>query len=152
MGVPWLLPCSQAVPSACHHTNSVDCPLSGRGQGEVEKPQWDMAFPIIVPSTNARGDQVFSLAVVWANPHQGHLSTLVEAAQKLMLLADDAAQTGHMHLSTWMTPCHMHPCPIRDTLVVWWMAYTLQMPAVGSTSYKCGSCCNTVTVWCSQRD
>ena len=30
--------------------------------GEIEKPQQDMAFLMIVPSTNAGGDQVFSLA------------------------------------------------------------------------------------------
>ena len=57
--------------------------------GEVEKARWDIAFLMIAPSTNAGGVQVFSLVVVWAHPHQGHLSTLVEAAKKLMLLADD---------------------------------------------------------------
>ena len=57
---------------------------------EVKKPRWDMAFLMIVPNTSARGDQVFSLAVVWAHPCQGCLSALVEAAQKLMLLADDS--------------------------------------------------------------
>ena len=57
--------------------------------GEVEKPRQDMAFLMIVPNTNTRDDQAFGLAVVWAHPNQGHLSTLMEAAQKLMLLADD---------------------------------------------------------------
>ena len=32
--------------------------------GEVEKPQWDMAFLIIAPSNNLGGDQVFSLATM----------------------------------------------------------------------------------------
>ena len=62
---------------------------------EVEKPQWDMAFLMIVPSTNARGDQVFGLATMWVHPHQGCLSTLVEAAQKLMLLVDDGPDWPH---------------------------------------------------------
>ena len=44
---------------------------------------------MIMPNNNARGDQVFSLAAVWVHPHQGHLSTLLEAAQKLMLLVDN---------------------------------------------------------------
>ena len=59
--------------------------------GEVEKPRWNMAFLIIAPSTNAGGDQVFSLAVVWAHPCHGHLSILVKAAQKLMLLAGNSS-------------------------------------------------------------
>ena len=33
-----------------------------------------MAFLIIAPSTNARGDRVFSLAARWAHPYQGCLS------------------------------------------------------------------------------
>ena len=77
------------VPCMCHHANSVDCPQMG-AWGEVEKPRQDMVFLMIVPSTNARGDQVFSLAVVWAHPHQGCLFTVVEAAWKLMLLVDDS--------------------------------------------------------------
>ena len=56
--------------------------------GEVEKPWWDMVLLMIAPSTNAGGDQVFGLATMWVHPHQGCLPTLVEAAQKLMLLPD----------------------------------------------------------------
>ena len=58
--------------------------------GEVKKPRQDMTFLMIVPSTTARGDQLFSLAVLWVYLCQGHLSTLVKAAQKLMLLADNS--------------------------------------------------------------
>ena len=57
--------------------------------GEAKKPRWDMAFLMIVPSINAGGEELFSLAVVWVHPCQGCLTTLVEAAQKLMMLADD---------------------------------------------------------------
>ena len=32
--------------------------------GEVEKPWQDMVFLMIAPSTNARSDQVFSLAAM----------------------------------------------------------------------------------------
>ena len=56
--------------------------------GEVEKPWLGMAFLMIARSNNAGGDQVFNLAAVWVHLHQSHLSTLVEAALKLMLLVD----------------------------------------------------------------
>ena len=64
--------------------------------GEVEKPRWDMAFLMIAPSTNDGGDQFLSLAVVWVHPHQGHLPTLAEAAQKLMPLVDNGPDC-HTH-------------------------------------------------------
>ena len=37
MGVTWLLPSSQTVPGAHNHTNTVDCPLPGRGLGGCGK-------------------------------------------------------------------------------------------------------------------
>ena len=58
--------------------------------GEVENPRWDIAFLMKAPSNNAGGDQVFGLTVLQAHSHQGCLFTLVEAAQKLILLADDS--------------------------------------------------------------
>ena len=75
--------------------------------GEVKKPRWDMAFLMIVPSTNARGDQVFGLAVVWAHPCQGCLSTLVEAAQKLMQLVDDGLDWPYTFVHMSDTVLHM---------------------------------------------
>ena len=58
--------------------------------GEAEKPRQDMAFLMIVPSANAMGNQLFGLAAVWAYPHKGHLTTLVKATQKIMLLANNS--------------------------------------------------------------
>ena len=62
-------------------------------------------------STNAGGDQVFSLAVVWVHPYQGHLSTLVEAAQKLMLLADDGPDWPYAFI--YMSNTMLH-APLSD--------------------------------------
>ena len=56
--------------------------------GNIEKPRWDMAFLIIVPSITVRCERVFSLTAVWAHQHQVHIPTLPEAASKLVLLAD----------------------------------------------------------------
>ena len=79
--------------------------------GEVKKPRWDMAFLMIVPSTNARGDQVFSLPAVWAHPCQGHLSTLAEAAQSLMLLANDSPDWLYAFICMSDTMLHI---PLSD--------------------------------------
>ena len=48
-----------------------------------------MAFILIAPSLAIGCEWVFGLRAVWTHPHQAHLSTLEEVAQKLMLLADD---------------------------------------------------------------
>ena len=70
-----------------------------------------MAFLLIVPSTNARGDQVFGLAVVWAHPHQGHLSTPAEAAQKLMLQVGDGPDWPYAFIYMSTTELHV---PLSD--------------------------------------
>ena len=57
--------------------------------GEAEKPQWDMAFILIVPCTNTGCEWVFNLTDVWAHPCQAHLHALKEVAHKLLLLADN---------------------------------------------------------------
>ena len=57
--------------------------------GDVEKPQHNIAFLMIVPSTNIGGKQIFGVTAVWAHPHQGPLNRLGEAACKLALLIDD---------------------------------------------------------------
>ena len=54
--------------------------------GDIEKPWHDIAFLMIVPSTNIGGEQIFGLAVVWAHPCKGCLTTLEEAACRLALL------------------------------------------------------------------
>ena len=75
--------------------------------GEVEKPQWDMAFLMIVPSNKAGSDQVFCLAAMWVHPHQGCLSTLVEAAWKLMLLVDNGPDCPYTFIHMNDTILHM---------------------------------------------
>ena len=102
MGVPQLLLHDYAVPSTC----KLNClpSLRQEPEGEAKKPRWDMAFLMIVPSTNARGDQLSSLAVVWAHPPQGHFNTLAKAGQKLMLLADNGSHWPYVfvHISNTM--------------------------------------------------
>ena len=58
--------------------------------GDVKKPQWDMAFVLIVPSLAVRCEWAFSLTVMCVHPCQGYLPTLGNMAQKLMLLADES--------------------------------------------------------------
>ena len=57
--------------------------------GEAKKCRQDMAFMMVAPSANARGNPLFGLAEVYAHSCWGHLTTLVKAAQKLLLLAND---------------------------------------------------------------
>ena len=70
---------------------------------------------------------------MWVQPHQDHLSTLVEAAQKLMLLADDSADWLYAFLCMNDTMLHVS-CVIRDTSALWHIVYTVQMPVVGFTA------------------
>ena len=62
-----------------------------RAWREIKKPLQDMAFLMLVPSGKTRSDQVFGLAAMSVHPCQDHLFTLVKAAQKLMLLADNSS-------------------------------------------------------------
>ena len=112
-------------------------PSQAGAWGEVEKPQWDMAFLIIVPSNNTKGDPVFGLAAVWVHPHQGCLSTLVEAAWKLMLPVDNGPDWPYTficmndtvlhvllsdkgHLGTMMDGiCSTNACSELHQLQVW---------------------------------
>ena len=64
MGVPQLLTLVKQF-QVCAIMQTQLTALSQAGAcGEVEKPQWDMAFLIIVPNIDAGGDQVFGLAAV----------------------------------------------------------------------------------------
>ena len=47
-----------------------------------------MAFLLIAPSITIGCERVFGLTVVWAHPCQVCFTTLLEAAHKLVLLAD----------------------------------------------------------------
>ena len=47
-----------------------------------------MAFLLIVPRKIIEGEMAFRLAMVWACPHQAHLSSLDEVARKLTLIID----------------------------------------------------------------
>ena len=66
---------------------------------------------MIVLSTNIGGKEIFGLAVVWAHPHKGCLTTLVEAAHKLVLLVDDGLDWPYAFISISSTTHHM---PLSD--------------------------------------
>ena len=66
---------------------------------------------MIAPSTNVGGDQLFGPVVVWVHPHQGHLTTLVEAAQKLMPLVDDSPECPYTFIHMSNTMLHV---PLSD--------------------------------------
>ena len=74
--------------------------------GDLEKPQQDMVFVLIVPSLAIRCESVFSLTAVWMHTHQAYLPTLVEAAWKLMLLVDKC--TNWPYAYTWMNDAVAH--------------------------------------------
>ena len=105
--------------------------------GDAEKPQQDMAFVLIAPSLAIRCKWVFGLTAMWTHPHLVHLPILVEAAQKLMLLADEGTNwpyayarmndtmahthlfsEGHIGIMTSGLPS-MNTCSLLDQLWVW---------------------------------
>ena len=96
---------------------------------------------MIVPSTDAGGDQVFSLAAVWVHPCYGHISTLKEAAQKLMLLADNGPDWPYAFVC--MKDINMSHMPLSDKGHI-----SAMMDGICSTnacgqfhaSYRCEGC------------
>ena len=63
--------------------------------GNIKKPQGDMAFLLIVPRKNIKGEMAFRLAMVWAHPLQAQLSSLDEAVKKLTLLINLGDNLAH---------------------------------------------------------
>ena len=81
--------------------------LSKAGAWEdAEKPQQDMAFVLIAPSLAIGCKQVFGLTAVWAHPCPAHLPTLVEAAWKLIMLADEGPNWPYAYM--WMNDVMAH--------------------------------------------
>ena len=79
--------------------------------GDVKKPQHNIAFLMMAPSNNIEGKQISGLAVVWAHPCQGCLTTLAEAACKLALLIDDSLDWPYAFACMSSTTCH---APLSD--------------------------------------
>ena len=65
-----------------------------------------MVFVLIVPSLAIGCEQVFGLTAMWAHPCQAHIPTLMEAAWKLMLLADES--TNWPYAYAWMNDTLAH--------------------------------------------
>ena len=73
---------------------------------EAGKPQWDMAFMLIVPNTDAKCEHVFGLTAMWAHPHQACLRTLEEVAHKFLLLEDNSPDWPYTFV--WMDDTVSH--------------------------------------------
>ena len=96
----------QSCSSKCMQSHTVDWPLPGRGLGDAEKPQSDMAFVLIVPSLAIGCEWVFGLTAMWAHPHQAHLPTLRDIAQKLMFLANESPNWPYAYVQMNGTMAH----------------------------------------------
>ena len=59
--------------------------------GDAEKPQWDMAFLLIMLSITPEHKRIFSLINAWAHPCQACYTTLADAVCRLVLLMDGSA-------------------------------------------------------------
>ena len=74
--------------------------------GDIEKPRHNMAFLLIVPDKNVKGERVFGLVAVWAHLHQACHHSLGEAAHKLPLLID--ISTNWAYGFTWLNEDALH--------------------------------------------
>ena len=105
--------CSQKIwlkrdPPVCTITQGQLTALSqAAAWDDMEKPHQDMAFLLIAPSLAIGCKWVFGLTTVWTHPHQAHLPMLVEATQKLLLLADGGASWSYAYIRMNDTMAHM---------------------------------------------
>ena len=105
----------------------------------MEKPCQDITFIFIVPNLAIGCKWVFSLTAMWTHPCQVCLPTLAEAAQKLMLLANEGtnwphayarmnnamahaplSNEGHIGVMTSGLPSR-NACGCLHQLQVWWL-------------------------------
>ena len=75
--------------------------------GDVEKPQQDMAFLLISPSTDSGAERFFGIVMVWAHPCQACYHNLEVAAHKLVLLADGHADWPYIFIQMSDTVSHV---------------------------------------------
>ena len=75
--------------------------------GDMEKPHQDMLFFLIVQSLAVACEWVFGLTTVLMHPHQACLPTLVDVAQKLLLLADEGADWSYAYIRMNDAVAHM---------------------------------------------
>ena len=74
--------------------------------GDMGKPQWDMAFRLIVPGITAGYKRVFGLVALWAHPHQTCYHTQEVVAHKLMLLVVESEDW--VHAFVWLNEALSH--------------------------------------------
>ena len=66
--------------------------------GDAEKAWQNMAFALIAPSLAVWCKLVFGLTAMWVHPCQAHLPTLVDAIQRLMLLANEGPSWPYAYM------------------------------------------------------
>ena len=108
---------------------------------DAEKPQWDMAFLLITPSTAAGYERIFGLLTIWSHPCQDCYITLVDVVHKLVLLVDSSAD--------WVS-CHT-PLSSMATSVPWQKVSPPQTPTADFNNSKCINCYRVRTWWCVQK-
>ena len=55
--------------------------------GDPKRFHSDVAFLLILPKEGITGERVYGLAIMWVHPYQARVSTIEDAAKKLILLA-----------------------------------------------------------------
>ena len=116
--------------------------------GDIEKPQQDMAFLLIMPSIATGCERFFGLIAVWVHPHQACYSTLEGAVCRLVPLEDRSADWEYAFVQL-NEALYNTPQAVRAMSAPWQMAYPQGKPAVASASCRYTNYCSTRIWWCT---
>ena len=108
--------------------------------GNAEKPQWDMAFVLIVASLTIGSKWVFGLTAMWAHPHQACPTLWRRQPRNSCCWWMMARLANHFHMAEWHhVPCapvqQGHIGAMTDGTPTW-------MSVAGSISWKYENYCN----------
>ena len=84
--------------------SSLTCSLV---RGDQERFHSDMTFLLILPKEDFSGERVYGLAMVWVHPYQARVSTIEDAAKKLILLASAGPNWPYAFVQFNGDACHM---------------------------------------------
>ena len=149
VGVPCLLPRHHAVPCTYHHTGAIDCLFTGGSLGRCGEVS--SRYGIFVNSAKS-GHWVW--VGPWTDhcvdaPHQVCLPSLVNVAQKLLLLADKGADWPYAYIRMNDAMAHV-PLSSEGHIGIMTSYLPVKTPVVTCTTYACGSCCNSEAGWFAQ--
>ena len=89
--------------------------------GDIQKPQCNIAFLLIVLGKTVEGEMAFRLVVVWMHPHQACLPSLDEVSRKLTLLIDIGDNWAYAFV--WLNKGALHVTPSNkghiSTMIDW---------------------------------